>query len=120
MAVTSIMTTEGEIDGKAGAGASASYTEAMKDAAVLRAEGIVNDLGRYDFSTNWAALTAVAKTILGDIVSSFVAMEWILYDTSAYIDRNEAADKINALRDSYLNNLSILKNKDTQKFIKGT
>jgi len=112
------MTTEVVIDGKAGAGASASYTEAMKDAAVLRGEAMVNDFCKYDFSTNWASMGATTKQMLGDIVSSFVAMEWILYDTSAYIDRNEAADKVNALRDSMLRNLAALsQDQDVQKFI---
>jgi len=114
------MTSEGELDSKAGVDASVSYTEAMKNAAVLRAEGIVNGVGRYDYSTNWASLAATSKTLLGDIVSSFVAMEWIRYDFSSYQSRSIAADMFNALRDSYLTNLSIFKNKDTQKFIKGT
>ena len=112
MAVTSIMTTEAEIDGKAGDGASTTFTEAMKDAAVLRAEALVNLVMNYDCSTNWGTLEALYKPVLGDIVSSRVAIEWIADDMNGYTDLTEATDKIKILDEQVLFSLSLIRDKD--------
>ena len=119
MAVTSIMTTEAEIDAKAGDGAAvaADYTEAMKDARVLQAEAMVNLVGGYDFSTNWASLEAVYKVVLGDIVASMVAIEWIAYDMNGYTDLTEAVDKINILNENVLFGLSLLRDTDKRALV---
>ena len=121
MVVTSIMTTEAEITQKAGAGASASFTEAMKDAAVLQAESVVNTATKYNWS-DWFAGSpnADVKGLQSSIVSSLVAIDWILYDFAGYPSRIVAEDMINVLRDLVLRNLSILRDKPTQKFIQET
>ena len=120
MAVTSIMTTESEINAKAGDGASAGYTEAMKDARVLQAEAMVNWIGDYDYSTNWAALTAVYKPVLGELVAAMVAIEWISYDMNGYTDITEAVDMVNILTNNVLFGLSNLRNPDRRAKIIGT
>ena len=118
MAVTSIMTTEAEITLKAGADAPAGFTEAMKDASVLQAESVVNAATKYNWS-DWFAGSpnADVKGLLSSIVSSLVAMDWINYQFDSYQSRIIAEDMINVLRDGVLRNLSILRDKATQKFI---
>ena len=117
MAVTSIMTTEGEIDQKLGANVDPNFTEAMKNAAVLQGESMVNAVCRYDFSTNFGDLTAATQGILSDIVSSFVAIQGVTYNMAGYTSRIEAEDMINVLRDGMLRGLQIVRDKNVQKFL---
>ena len=116
MAVTSIMTTEGEITSKEGANVSASLTDAMHDAWVLQAESFVNVFCRQNFSDSYAALNADVKHIFSDVVSSMVAIQGIMYDMSGYSSREEAEDMVTMLRDGILRNLSALRDKKNQKF----
>ena len=118
MAYTGIMTTEEEIDQKAGAGVSAAFTDVMKTASTLQAESMVNNAARYNFSDAFAGLNADVKGILSDIVSAAVAIEAISYDMGGFTDLTEAESKINILRDSMLRNLSILRDKKVEDFMK--
>lgn len=121
MAVTSIMTTEGEINAKAGAGASSDYTEAMKNATVLQAESIVNCYSRYNFSGAgvFTALSSGVKYLLSTIVATYVAIDWVKYDMGkGYTSRTEAENILNFLRDDFNRNLSRLTDKEIQRFIK--
>ena len=120
MAVTSIMTSEVEIDAKAGANASGAFTDPMKDAAVLQGESMVNDLTRFNFSDAvTAGLNADVQGIFSDVVSSFVAIQWIAFDMSGFTSRIEAEDMINVLRDGMLRGLSLIRDKKVQDFING-
>ena len=119
MAVTSIMTTEEEINAKAGANASGSFTEAMKDAAVLQAETTVNVMTRYNWSDAYAGLNVDVKHILSSIVSGMVAQQWISYDMSGYTSRYEAETMLDVLRDSIMRDLSILRDIKAQTFTNG-
>ena len=119
MAFTSVMTTETDFDAKAGAGVSSSYTEAMKNAAVLRAESIVNATASKNYSDTYAALNGDVKYLMSDIVSSFVAIEAISYDMGGYTSIREAENMINVLRDGMLRNLALLRQKKTVDFING-
>jgi len=113
-----IMTTEVEIQQKSGAGVNVAFDTAMMTAACLRAESTVNVLCRYNFSDAvTTGLNADVKGILGDVVSSLVAIEAICYDMSGYTSRTEAEDMINVLRDGALRGLSILRDKKAQDFI---
>jgi len=117
MAVTAIMTTEGEITSKEGANVSASLTDAMHDAWVLQAESFVNVFIRKNFSDDYAALNVDVKYIISDVVSSMVAIYGIMYDMSGYTSRTEAEDMINILRDGILRNLSTLRDKKNTRFM---
>ena len=117
MAVTSILTTEGEITAKEGANVSSSLTDAMHDAWVLQAECFVNSFTRFNWSDAFAALNVDVKWILSDIVSSLVAIQGIMYDMSGYTSRTEAESMINVLRDGVNRNLSTLRDKKNQDFI---
>jgi hypothetical protein len=117
MAVTSIMTTEGEITSKEGANVSASLTDAMHNAWVLQAESSMSVFARKNYSDTYAALNVDVKYIFSDVVSSLVAIQGIMYDMSGYTSRTEAEDMINILRDGILRNMSILRDKKNQVFI---
>ena len=117
MAVTSIMTTGAEIIAKEGANVSASVTDAMHDGWVLQAESKVNILMRINFSDLvTAGLNADVKGILSDIVSSMVAINGIMYDTSGYTIR-EAESKVTLLRDGVMSGWSLIKDKKMTRFI---
>ena len=120
MAVTSIMTTGGEIVQKMGANVSASFTEAMQDAAVLQGESIVNDLTRFNYSDAiTAGLNADVVGIFSDFVSSFVAIQGIAYDMSGYTSRGEAESMVTILRDGMLRDFQIIKNTNFETFVNG-
>ena len=113
-----IMTTEVEIQQKAGAGVNAAaFTTTEMTAANLRAESLVCCILRYDASTNYGTLQTFAKLILNDICSSFAAIEAICYDMSGYTTRIEAEDMINVLRDGMLRNLAIIRDMKVREFI---
>jgi len=120
MAFTAIMTTETSVQAKAGDGRSSDFSEAMQNDAVLRAESQVNTIARYNFSDNYATLNADVKHIISEIVSSLVAIEWIAYDYTGYLNgAREAEGKINYLNNQILLNKSLLLDKETQRFING-
>lgn len=123
MVMTSIMTTEAEVDQKTGDNVSTNFTDTMKTAAGLQGESMVNVVARFNFS-DWFAGSpnADVKGLLSDIVSSFVAIQGIAYKMSgqdAAKNRIEAEDQINVLRDSMLRGLSIIRDKKAQDFITG-
>ena len=112
---------------KAGAGISSTIL-AVSSAALIAdefcvdtwindAESLINVLCRYDFITAYPSLTSGAKLILRGITSDLAAINCIGYDMSGYTSRVEAEDMINVLRDSALRGMSIIKDKNFQKFI---
>ena len=113
------MTTEAEIQQKAGANVKVAFNTTMMTAAGIRAESTVNVMCRYNFSDNYATLNADVRGILNDVVSSLVAIEAICYDMSDYTTRTEAEDMINVLRDGALRGLSILRDQKQKDFING-
>lgn len=117
MAITSIMTTDQAIRAKAGANVSTAITDSQYDDWVLHAENYVNILARENYSDSFSGLNVDVKYFLGDIVSSMVAIQAIMYDMSGYTSRTEAEDMINVLRDGLLRNLSLLRDKKNQKFM---
>lgn len=120
MAVTSIMTSETEIDAKAGADAPAAFTEAMKDAAVLQGESLVNDVSQFNFSDKiTSGMNVDVKGLFSDFVSSFVAIQWISYDMNAYSGGLiQAEDMLEILRDGMLRAFSMIRNQNIVTFVK--
>ena len=123
MVVTSIMSTEAEINEKLGDNISTDFTDAMKTAAGLRAESIVNVVARDNFSDWFAGSPNVdVKGIFSDIVSSFVGAAGLSYKPTGQdgaMNRIEFEDRFNIRRDEVLRGLSILRDKKNQDFIKG-
>ncbi len=89
------------------------------DTIIIDVEGVINCSTRFDWSTADAAsaLTSTVRDILIDTGASLAAIQGITWDMSGYTSRVEAEDMINVLRDTALRNLSILRDKKTQKFL---
>ena len=123
MVVTSIMSTEAEINEKLGDNISTDFTDSMKTAAGLRAESMVNAVARFNFS-DWFAGSpnADVKGIFSNIVASFVGAAGLSYKPTGQdgtMNRIEFEDRFNILRDEVLRGLSIIRDKKTQDFITG-
>ena len=123
MVVTSIMSTEAEINEKLGDNISTDFTDSMKTAAGLRAESMVNAVARFNFS-DWFAGSpnADVKGIFSNIVASFVGAAGLSYKPTGQdgaMNRIEFEDRFNILRDEVLRVLSIIRDKKTQDFITG-
>ena len=72
-----IMTTELEIQQKSGANVNVGFDTTAMTASNLRAESVINDISRRNWSDDFAALNEDVKQILSDYCSSFVAIEAI-------------------------------------------
>lgn len=81
MAATSILSTDAEMNAMAGELVDTTgWTDANKTAWGLQAEAILSGLSRYDWSTNFATLNAVAKLILSEYVARYTAMSGIAFN----------------------------------------
>ena len=91
------------------------------DTIILDVEAVVNCMTRYDWSTADAAtaLNATVRGILIDTGACLASIEGISWDMSGFTSRIEAEDMINVLRDIALRNMSILRDKKVQTFMKG-
>ena len=81
-------------------GANANTTadaEAYTNVYIKEAEGVIVSLSRFDYVTNYASLTAIAKEFLRDACAAYAAMGVITYDMSGYTSRIEAEDMLNIL-----------------------
>jgi hypothetical protein len=111
--------TTAEVERKAGANVSAtSKAEAYTNQYVKEAEGVICAVARYDFVTNYASLTTIAKELLRQVASDLAAMYAIQYDMSGFTSRIEAEDMINILRDSALRGLSLLRDQKLETWMK--
>ena len=105
---------------RAGANASGTVTTAgWFDSIVVDVEAFINCATRYDWSTLDAAgaLHASTRGILVDTAACLAAIEGISYDMSGFTSRSEAETMMLTLRDIAMRNISILRDKKTQKFI---
>ena len=81
MVATSILSTDAEMNAMAGELVDVSgWDDPNKTAWGLQAEGFLTLLARYDWSTNFATLNAVAKKILSEYVARYTAMSGIAYN----------------------------------------
>jgi hypothetical protein len=120
MADTGIFATTAEVQRKAGANASAtSKAEAYVNDFMTQAESEINALCRFNFSDAYSGLNADTKGILKQAASNLAAIYVIQFDMSGFTSRTEAEDMINVLRDGFLRNMSILRDKKAQDFING-
>ena len=120
MADTGIFCTTAEVQRKTGANASATANvEAYINDYVTQAESEINALTRYNWSDAYAGLNADVKGILKQAASNLAAMYVIQFDMSGFSSRYEAETMLDVLRDAYLRNLSVLRNKATETFING-
>ena len=113
--------TEVEFTAKCGAKCSAtSKATAYGQMYCLQAESIINVICRKVFASTiaaFAALPASTRYILTAATSSLAAIFAIEYDMSGFTSRVEAEDMINVLRDEFLRNVAILRDKKNQDFL---
>jgi hypothetical protein len=120
MAFSGITATEDEIDQKLGKNIDLAFTDTMKTQALLMAESVLNVMTRFNWS-DWYATTPNSdiKYIVTDATTAFVAIEGIRYNMEQYIIISEAEAMIANLRETFVRNISILKNINSQTFIFG-
>ena len=119
MADIGIWTKNVDIQAKAGTNAnSTAKATAATDVYVLEVESMVNVLTRFNWSDAYSTLNADVKDILKEVTSDICAIYVIQWDMSGFTSRIEAEDMINILRDAALRDLSILKDKKNQKFMR--
>jgi|TARA_R100000093_G_C1942189_1_gene72631 hypothetical protein len=126
MAVVTTFTSAAQVTAKAGDGVNTALVagtvtaggEDIVEIWIAEGESDINLRCGYDWTTNFAAAPVSTKLILQGANSDYAAMYCVNYDKGGYITRLEAEGIINFLRDSYLRKLSLLKNKEKQKFIK--
>lgn len=90
------------------------------DTIILDVEAIINCLTRFDWSTldSGSTLNTTVRGILIDTGASLAAIQGITWDMSGFTSRVEGEDMINVLRDTALRNMSILRDKKVQEFMK--
>ena len=110
-----------EFQYKCGAKASAtSIAEAYANSFIAQAESTINVICRKVFASTTAeftALPATTKQILTEAASNLAAIYAIQYDMSGFGVRAYAEDAIVVLRDGFLRNISILRDKKCQDFL---
>ena len=95
-------------------GSATSGDEAYTNVYIKEAEGIVSGLSRYDYVTNYALLTAIAKEFLRKATATLAAIDVIKFDISGYTTRIEAEDMLNILYSEWR---SFAKTLSDQKFV---
>jgi len=98
---------------------------ASTSAAILEqysndAEGLINNISRYNWVTNYSTMDANNKLILEEIASNLGAIYLISYDMSKIAASGsliEAEDRITVLRDGALRGLSLIRDEKVKTFI---
>lgn len=96
-------------------GANANISQAALAIYEGMAEAVINTTTRYDWVANYGSVNANFQQILSDCASDLVAMKLIIYDTSGFSPRREAEVMLDVLRDNYIRNIEILKQKENQE-----
>ncbi len=118
MADTGIFATTEEVQRKAGANASAvSNTEAYINDYISQVESEINAVTRFNWSDAYSGLDADVKGLLKQAASNGAAIYVISYDMSGFSSRTEAENMVNILRDGFLRNLSLLRDKKVKDFM---
>ena len=93
---------------------------AATDVYVLNVEAFINCATRYNWSAAVTAgpLDAAVQGILTETGACLCAIYVIQWDFSGFTTRAAAENSINILRDIALRNISVLRDKTTQTFMK--
>ena len=98
MAEAGTLAVNADVVEEAGIGANATYTaEAYTNKYIKKAEGLLCEVARYDFVTNYASVSTIGKEALRDAVSAYAAVKCIKQDMKGYTSRQEALIMINIL-----------------------
>lgn len=119
MADTGVFASTSHVVLKAGAGVNGTAaTSTSCNIYLADVESQINAACRYNFTDNYTSLNNDTKMILREAASNMGAIYAISYDMSGYTSRIEAEDMINVLRDVYLRDLALLKDKKVTDFIR--
>lgn len=120
MAHAGIYATSAQITSLSGKYYDAGFTEAMINAACLRAEGIIHVAARKVFAVDITAYTAMpagGKALLAEIEGCLVAMDAITYYMGTYSSSLEAQTMLSVYKDRVERGLKMLKEPDNVSFI---
>jgi len=117
--MTTTFCTSGAAILKAGAGISGAAILGNWDSLINQAESYINVMTRYNYIDNFAGLNADVKLILEEAASNLAAIYAINYDYSGITTRIEAEDRINVLWARLQQCLSLLKDQQSDTYIKG-
>lgn len=81
------------------------------------AEAVICAVTRKNYVSKYATLPIGKRLILQDACSNLAGIYLINYDMSSFSSRVEAEDHINILRDGFLRNISILRDKKAQDYV---
>ena len=98
MAELGTLAVNADVVEEAGINANATYTaEAYTNKYIKKAEGLLCEVARYDFVTNYASVSTIGKEALRDAVSSYAAVKCLKQDMSGFTSRQEALTMVNIL-----------------------
>ena len=121
--MTTTMCLSGAVLLKAGADVNSTLSSTGGDdidSFINEAENEINVIGRYDFITNWASLTANTKLMLQKLCAGKAAIEAVRYDLDSYPNRVIAEDIINTLLIQNDEIITLLKDPNNVTFMGGT
>ncbi|KKL07084.1 hypothetical protein LCGC14_2589550 [marine sediment metagenome] len=120
MADFGVFTKNADIQAEAGINAnSTSKATAATDVYVLNVEATINAMTRRNWSDDFAGLNADVRNILIETGACMCANKVIKADMSGFTSRGEAESMITVNRDTFLRNISILRDKKVETFIDG-
>ena len=117
MAHEGIFATSDEILVRAGENYDTSVTEARINDLASQSESTINAMTRFNWSDAYAGLDGDVKRILSSASAAFCAIHIIAFNMEGFTSRLEAEDLINVQRDSFLRDVSVLRDKKTQVFM---
>ena len=121
MTDTGIYATTAQVQRKVGSGASViSNTEAYINDYIWQAESVINVLCRKVFASTsgaFAALPSTTRGMITEAASNLAAIYILQNDMKGYGVRAYPEDSIVVLRDAFLRDISILRDKKVQDFI---
>ena len=120
MADTGVYATTAQVQYKVGSGASTiANAETALNEYIGQAEGVINVLCRKVFASTsgaFVALPAGTRGMITDAATNLAAIYAISYDMAGR-SRGEMEDRIVILRDGFLRDISILRDKKMQDFV---
>ena len=121
MTDTGIYATTAQVQRKVGSGASViSNTEAYINDYIWQAESVINVLCRKVFASTsgaFAALPSTTRGMITEVASNLAAIYILQNDMKGFGVRAYPEDSIVVLRDAFLRDISILRDKKVQDFI---
>ena len=118
MTYAGIFATEAELDAKAGENIDLTgWTEANKNDWISQAESMINCASRVNWTDVYSTINVDIKRILSETASNLVAIYGIQYNFNAFTSRIEAESMVNLLWAKFQQNIQLLEDDRTTKFM---